>query len=207
MIIGPNYLFIAIPKVASGAIEAALNKHPIKAQHDPYRGMYLKRLGDFGNSHVTLEMAHSAFPETKPLISFAFSRNPYDRFISFCASTWISFASINDGPITFKKEPHRFMNLMLDYADTTGKWTTQIWPQSRFVKSGDDDLSFIGEYETLQQSFDFICDLIKLPHTKLELHNASERSKDFRSYYTTSLVDRVTDYYKDDLNMFGYKFE
>jgi len=47
-------------------------------------------------------------------------------------------------------------------------------------------IDFYGKYETLQKDFDFVCDKIGLPKTKLSHDNKSQNQKDFR--YERQLV-------------------
>ena len=63
--------------------------------------------------------------------------------------------------------------------------------------------TFVGRYETLQQSFDEVCRLIGLPAATLEPSNASEHGV-FPSYYDDELLRRVTDLYHEDFRHFGY---
>jgi hypothetical protein len=43
----------------------------------------------------------------------------------------------------------------------------------------------------------------KLPHRR----KATDRNKDYRSYYTDSLVEKVGAHFKQDIELLGYTFE
>jgi len=75
--------------------------------------------------------------------------------------------------------------------------------------------SFIGKYETLEQDFNCLLDILGAPQNKLLEKNASLRRRkvggDKRSYYsdyydrrTRRLVEEI---YADDLELLGYDFE
>lgn len=214
MILGKNYIFIAVPKTGSVSVRTALKRHPFLLDHDPFAGTMINtaNLSNFRNSHIPLSMAMEDLNLTNKF-KFGFVRNPFDRFVSFCAWSMIRFNVRDDTgtvveKVTFENEPTRYMDLMLRRENQIKKMTTMIWPMQRFLcVDGKIGVDYIGCYERLQESYDHICDTIGFERESLPHKNKSIKKYDFRSYYTTDLVDRVGEFYKTDLETFGYTFE
>lgn len=129
-------------------------------------------------------------------LKFAFVRNPFDRFVSYCA-----FVSRHSGQ--FERDPRGFMRQVLFEVRPVGHLLFR--PQYEFVSdsSGRVRLDLIGRQETLQASFDQICDQLGLPGTRLEQVNASRRVEFWR-YYEPDLMAAVATTYAEDFARFGY---
>lgn len=67
-------------------------------------------------------------------------------------------------------------------------------------------VNFIGRFEHLQQDYNYICEMLDLPKTKLPHLNRS-RHNDFRTYYDDEMKQQVLRYYNDDIKTFGYHFD
>ena len=70
---------------------------------------------------------------------------------------------------------------------------------------GDILVDFIGKFENLEKDFNFICEKIgidaELPHI-----NYSKRKNKYRDYYTEETRDLIGEYYKEEIELFGYEF-
>jgi hypothetical protein len=66
-------------------------------------------------------------------------------------------------------------------------------------------MDYIGRYEALRESMNFVNDALKFPRTTLKVKNKSDHA-DYRSYYDDELFSLVSDYYKADIKHFDYKF-
>lgn len=64
-------------------------------------------------------------------------------------------------------------------------------------------LDYIGKYEELQNSFDYICNKINIPSVKLEKTNKSEH-KHFTEYYNKDLQQKIYNLYNIDFKYFNY---
>ncbi|AMQ65973.1 sulfotransferase [Stenotrophomonas phage vB_SmaS-DLP_6] len=203
MIIASNYVFVAVSRAGSVSLRDALRKQPFQYEQDPTVPAWLpfEELQKVRNSHITISQLREWF-DPGSRFSFAFVRNPWDRFISFCAWGKVGIAT-RDGTVTFANDPRRYMSMALDMHERLSEQTTMMWEQSRFIDGGVD---FTGRYEHLQRDFDHVCDVIKHPRTILPLRNRSKHD-DYRTYYTPDLVDRVAELYKRDIAAFGYTFE
>lgn len=206
MIISPNhkYVFVAVPKTGTHAVRQALRPHMSPGDMEQV-GLFVKRqfpiadLAKLGHGHISLEQLRKFMDPAKfaEYFKFAFVRNPFDRFISYC-----SFITREGN--AFKTDPQKVMRRIL--AEPPSEHVL-FWPQSTFVVDGSGNLltDYVGRVETMQQSFEFIASKIGIPAVQLEKVNATERSA-YRDYYDQELIDGVAKLYADDLRLFDYDF-
>jgi hypothetical protein len=206
VIISPNhkYVFVAVPKTGTHAVRQALRPH-MGAGDMEQVGLFVKRqfpiadLAKVGHGHISLEQLRKFMDPAKfaEYFKFAFVRNPFDRFISYC-----SFITRERG--AFKTDPQKVMRRVL--ANPPSEHVL-FWPHNTFLVDGEGNLltDYVGRVETMQQSFEFIASKIGIPAVQLEKVNATERSA-YRDYYDQELIDGVAKLYADDLRLFGYDF-
>ena len=214
MIVGTNYVFVAVSKTGSVTMRDALKAHaqPVYEQDSfpPVNSwMPFPELRKTRNSHLTIAQINSVM-DTSKHFKFGFVRNPWDRFVSFCAWTSIVLMNKRDGkPILWRDNPRFFMRCMIDQFQEASDMTTMTWNCHRFLSDPEDKIAvdFVGRFEHYQESFDYICDQIGHPRANVGHRNKSFRDPDYRTYYDTKLVDTVAERYKRDIELFGYKFE
>jgi len=206
VIISPNhkYVFVAVPKTGTHAVRQALRPH-MGAGDMEQVGLFVKRqfpipdLAKVGHGHISLEQLRKFMDPAKfaEYFKFAFVRNPFDRFISYC-----SFITRERGG--FKTDPQKVMRRVL--ANPPSEHVL-FWPQNTFLVDGEGKLltDYVGRVETMQQSFEFIASKIGVPVVQLDKVNATERSA-YRDYYNQELIDGVAKLYADDLRLFEYDF-
>jgi hypothetical protein len=206
VIISPNhkYVFVAVPKTGTHAVRQALRPH-MGAGDMEQVGLFVKRqfpipdLAKVGHGHISLEQLRKFMDPAKfaEYFKFAFVRNPFDRFISYC-----SFITRERG--AFKTDPQKVMRRVL--ANPPSEHVL-FWPQNTFLVDGEGNLltDYVGRVETMQQSFEFIASKIGVPAVQLQKVNATERSA-YRDYYDQELIDGVAKLYADDLKLFEYDF-
>jgi hypothetical protein len=199
-----RFIFAAIPKTGTHAVRRALRSH-LGPEDFEQVGLFVQKkfpipeLAALQHGHLTLEQVrpHLEPQQFEAFFKFAFVRNPFDRFISYCA-----FMTRVLGQ--FESDPHRVMR----YYVQNPAWEHVLFqPQHNFVTDCDGKLlsDYVGRVEEMQRSYDEIARRIGIPSAKLEKVNASTR-RDYRSYYTPALVDGVTKLYARDLELFGYEF-
>jgi hypothetical protein len=206
VIISPNhkYVFVAVPKTGTHAVRQALRPH-MGAGDMEQVGLFVKRqfpiadLAKVGHGHISLEQLRKFMDPAKfaEYFKFAYVRNPFDRFISYC-----SFITREGG--AFKTDPQKVMRRVL--ANPPSEHVL-FWPQNTFLVDGEGKLltDYVGRVETMQQSFEFIASKIGVPAVQLDKVNATERSA-YRDYYDQELIDGVAKLYADDLRLFEYDF-
>ena len=199
-----KFIFAAIPKTGTHAVRRALREH-MGPQDMEQVGLFVQRkfpipeLAQIGHGHFTLQQVRPHFSpeEFDGFFKFAFVRNPFDRFVSYCA-----FMTRAEGHFT--RDPKGVMRHFLTNPPARH---ILFQPQHIFVTGPDGTLlsDDLGRVEEMQQSYDRIAERIGIPSQALEKVNASSR-RDYREYYDQPLIDGVAKLYGRDLELFGYEF-
>jgi len=179
-------LFIHIPKNAGTSVVKAFNMQE--------------------EGHITIEQHKLLFPqEWKEFHKFCIVRNPWERVVSCYeyARMEKSYHHSVSGPSRHGKHPDydllkdKSFEECVDLLDTN-TLTHQGWaPQSDWVVR--DNIFVLNEYiksENLGKYYKGV----KIPHL-----NKSTRKID-ESYYTPQAKQKVTDFYKEDMERFDYEF-
>ena len=200
-----KFLFVAIPKTGTHSVRQALREH-MGPQDLEQVGLFVQKkfpvpeLAKLQHGHLTLRQIRPYLrpEEWRSLFKFAFVRNPFDRFISYCA-----FMTRAQGD--FERDPQRVMRHFLFEAPPHGHLLFR--PQHSFVTDADGSLlsDQIGRVEQMQQSYDQIAERIGIPSRPLDKVNATSR-RAYRDYYDQQLIDGVAQVYARDLELFGYQF-
>lgn len=200
-----RFVFVAIPKTGTHSVRRALRAHLGPEDIEQVRlfvekAFPIPELARLGHGHITLAQLrpHMSAEDFASFFKFAFVRNPFDRFVSFCAF----MTRMNDA---FERDPKSVMRHLLFTAPPTQHILFQ--PQHIFVTSEDGALltDTIGRVEQMQESYDLVCRCIGIESTPLARSNASKRG-DYRDYYDEQLKSGVERLYARDLELFGYRF-
>jgi hypothetical protein len=199
-----RFIFAAIPKTGTHAVRQALRAN-LGPDDIEQVGLFVRKefpipeLAKIKHGHISLEQLrpYLADGQFESFFKFAFVRNPFDRFVSYC-----SFMTRFKGE--FAANPQ---GVMAHFLNNPPSQHVLFWPQSHFVADAAGKLltDYVGRVEDMQQSYDEIAGRIGIPTSRLEKVNASAH-QDYRSYYTPQLVDAVAKLYARDLEMFGYEF-
>jgi hypothetical protein len=201
-----RFIFTAIPKTGTHSIRRALRAHLGEEDWEQV-GLFVQKrfpvakLAELGHGHISLAEVRPFLGEAAfgTFLKFAFVRNPFDRFISYCA-----FMTREDG--AFLKKPRDVMRHFLFEAPPHDHLLFQ--PQHLFLSDAAGRLlaDAVGRVEDMQGSYDRICARIGIPSAQLDRVNSSEHGT-YRAYYDAELVDGVSALYARDLELFGYGFE
>lgn len=199
-----KFVFVAVPKTGTHSVRRALRKHMGPDDHEQVRlfeqsALPWQELSQLKHGHIALRqlapvIGDKAFTE---YFKFAFVRNPFDRFVSYCA-----FIRREDG--AFERDPKAVMRAAI--ADPPNRHIL-FAPQSYFLTSFDGSIMAdeIGRVEDMQVSYDRICARLGIPSETLERANTSNHG-DYRQYYDEDMIKGVSQLYAKDLDLFGYKF-
>ena len=199
-----KFIFVAIPKTGTHSVRRALREH-LGSQDMEQVGLFVQKkfpipeLAQLQHGHLSLQQVRPYLrpEEWDSFFKFAFVRNPFDRFVSYCA-----FMTRAEGH--FERDPKRVMRHFI----ANPPWQHILFqPQHSFVTGADDELlaNHVGRMEEMQASYDEIAKRIGIPTAQLERVNSSNR-RDYRDYYNQELIDGVAALYSRDLELFGYKF-
>lgn len=199
-----KFVFAAIPKTGTHAVRQALREH-LGPQDMEQVGLFVQKkfpvpaLAQLGHGHITLEQLR---PYVQPeawasFFKFAFVRNPFDRFISYCAFI------TRDGD-EFDRDPQAVMRDVL--ADPPLDHVL-FQPQHSFVADPSGALltDYVGRVEQMQASYDEIAARIGIPTATLERINTTNR-RNYRDYYDAPLIEGVAKVYARDLEYFSYEY-
>lgn len=201
-----RFIFAAIPKTGTHSVREALREQMgpedieqvglFTDRRFPFPELAKIRHGHLGLAQVRPFLGADAF---EGYLKFCFVRNPFDRFVSYCAFM------TRGQPGIFEGDPHAVMRHVLHGVRPLGHVLFQ--PQASFVTDDDGTLlaDEIGRVEQMQASYDAICERIGIASRALDRVNASTRG-DYRRYYDQALVEEVGSLYRRDLELFGYEF-
>ena len=211
-----NFLFVHTAKTGGTSVREALQplryrdpSYPIQWLCSRISGLTGHRLGIKFPRHAKIIAAKEMLPAElfERLFKFVFVRNPWDLQVS-------SFHHIRrerphlmahietfDQFIRWKLDPARPYQYHVD---------TSIELQSDYAVDlhGRLLVDFLGHYETLQDDFSEACRRIgiaspSLPHRR----QATDRTKDYRSYYSDDLAELVARHFEPDIRLLGYRFD
>lgn len=212
-----NFLFVHTAKTGGTSIRAALSRYRYAGRYgipafivhklDQLTGHYI---GAKFPRHAKAIAAREMLPRElyDRLFKFAFVRNPWDLQVS-------SFHHIRrerpqlmgpyledfEGFLRWKLDPERPYQYHID---------TSIELQSDYVVDlqGKLIVDYIGRYEQLHEDFATICARIGIPVPELpHKRAATDRKKDFRSYYNDETAELVAQRFARDIELFGYTFD
>ena len=200
-----RFIFVAVPKTGTHSVRQALRAHLGPEDMEQARLFEEKQfpipdLARLGHGHLTFNdvRPHLSEADFNSYLKFAFVRNPFDRFVSYCA-----FTTSREG--SFDRDPKGVMRHFLFVAPPHNHIIFR--PQFTFISAADGRLQtdFLGKVEDMQQSYDDLCLRLGIESRSLDHANRSRR-KDYRDYYDQELIDGVARIYARDLELFGYDF-
>ena len=199
-----RFIFVAIPKTGTHSVRQALRNH-MGTEDLEQVGLFVQKqfpipeLAKLKHGHLGLSQVRPHIsPEDWPgFFKFAFVRNPFDRFVSYCA-----FMTRENG--LFERDPKGVMRHILDQPPLHH---VLFQPQHLQLIDADGQLltNYVGRVEHMQRSYDEVCQIIGIPTTRLENINASRRG-DYRDYYDQQLIEKVATFYRRDIELFDYHF-
>ncbi|BAW96821.1 hypothetical protein NIES970_17630 [[Synechococcus] sp. NIES-970] len=218
-------LFVHIPKTAGSSIEETLCQH-YKVSHN--EALILKNndpsKGPQSLSHLTsreyIKFGYITQDEFSILFKFAFVRNPWSRVVSeykwhryyrkYTFKDWLfKFFPSEDSIVTMKDDL---------------RWR-HVMPQYRYIfdNDGKNLMNFIGYFENLNDDFRKLEKLLeqnfpallKVRESKIsensikkgliKLFSKGDFYKNYKDYYDQETWNWVSDFYRKDIELFGYK--
>lgn len=202
-----RFIFAAVPKTGTHSVRQALREQ-LGEDDVEQVGLFVNKRFPWADL-AAIQHGHLALRQIRPHLGeeaftgyfkFAFVRNPFDRFVSYCAFM------LRGGEV-FQQRPRDVMRHFLFEAPPEQHILFQ--PQASLLLGEDGKTLLadgIGRVEEMQASYDAICARIGIPSRLLDRVNGSPRG-DYRHYYDQSLLDGVSARYAQDLALFGYGFD
>lgn len=199
-----KFIFFAIPKTGTHSVRQALREH-MGPEDLEQVGLFVQKrfsfpeLKDFTSGHVSARQIRPALGDAvfNEYFKFAFARNPFDRFVSYC-----SFMSRDTG--AFAANPREFMKYILTQLKPLDHLLFK--PQFEFIvdDNGKPAMDFVGRNESMQDSYNEICAKIGIPASQLGVVNSS-RHRPYMEYYDDETLALVASQYQQDIDLFGYR--
>ena len=134
-------------------------------------------------------------PLYKEMFKFGFVRNPWDRLLS-----GYSYKKDN-----INKED--FNNFVEGINGNKLHHVFYLVPQWMYLCDDHKRLlvDFVGRYENLQEDWEKVCKKLGM-YEDLEQHNMGKQLL-YKEYYTDESREKVAELYREDIEIFGYKYE
>jgi len=202
-----RFIFAAVPKTGTHSVRQALREH-LGEEDVEQVGLFVNKRFPWQDL-AAIQHGHLALRQVRPYLGdeafggyfkFAFVRNPFDRFVSYCAFM------LRGGDV-FQQQPREAMRHFLFAEPPEGHILFQ--PQAWLLVDEDGRTPLadaVGRVEDMQGSYDAICARIGIPSRPLDRVNGSKHG-DYRQYYDQILIDGVAARYAQDLELFGYGFD
>ena len=200
-----KFIFVAVPKTGTHSVRQALREQ-LGPDDIEQVGLFVNKRFPFAEL-AKIQHGHLSLQQIRPFLGeqafadffkFAFVRNPFDRFVSYCAFM------TRDGD-AFQREPRQVMRHILFTVRPLHH--VLFRPQHELVVDDAGKLlaDAVGRVEDMQDSYDRICARIGIPSAALGQVNSSRRGG-YRDYYDQQLIDGVSELYRRDLELFDYRF-
>jgi hypothetical protein len=205
-----KYIYFAVAKTATHSVREALHHHSKDGDWEQ-QALYvdesigkqtipIPEIASIGHGHISVTQIkpHIDADQWLESFKFAFVRNPFDRFVS------VSFF-LNRNNAEFSNNCLAWMKSAIRHP----RFQQRVLVRPQFLQLTDEKshlaMDYIGRYEALQESMNFVNDALKFPKTALKVNNQSVHA-DYRSYYDDELFGLVSDFYKADIKHFDYNF-
>lgn len=219
-------VFVHIPKTAGQSIEQYfmdLNQLSdkqkgellIKRNDDPTRGP--SRLAHL-RAHEYIDCGYINKQQYDEYFSFAFVRNPWARLVSEYLHKKL------DNKFSFKDFVATGFPRKDDFCDAY----RHVIPQTDYLLNKENKImvDFVGRFENLQKDFTHVCEQLNLPNSQLSHKNSTSSFRrsierkirhifrfekriktHYTEYYDQATIDKVSELYQSDIEMFGYEFD
>lgn len=221
-----NCLFVHVPKTAGQSVEQFFmdllqlgwdeDREALLLQSNTDPGCGTEKLAHLAATEY-VACGHLSQEDFARFFKFSFVRNPWSRILSeYRYRNYFHHRSFRDFVLNKLPEPgwdDKYRHVMPQYDmlyDAQGKLL----------------VDFVGRFETLQQDFDQVCEQLgiadrQLPHRNksdkksrdlkrkfrnLLFMNGENRHKSMADFYDDETRAAVADYYRKDIETFGYEF-
>ena len=198
-----KFIFIAVPKTGTHAVREVLRPYLQKTDWEQQMRFGrdiapIPELAAINHGHISYKQLSNVVSQKELDLSFvfAFTRHPYDRFVSACAFLAREDPDYQNDPTLWMRRAlgrERFRNRIL----VATQWSLLA------DRTGNLSINYIGKYESLQESFKDICLKVDIPAKEVPRRNASKHPH-YEDILDRSLKADIAEIYSDDFNAFNY---
>ncbi len=205
-----KFIYFPLPKVACSSLKTVFaNLMEIKPEKDIHKTNFLQV------NRIDIKKYPNYF-------KFCFVRNPWDRILSCYLNKIGKDPNVNNE--WFRNGVHReFVRMYGDdifrggmsfeeFVNAIGKISDSQANEhfrSQYISLTDSNGNlipdFIGKFENLEQDFEKICEKINVGPIKLP-HLMKTDHRDYKNYYNMRTKEIVAKRFKEDIELFSYKF-
>lgn len=191
-----KFIFNHIGKCAGSSIKDAIHVHI------PYNN--LKCIAGHTSLGEMKKMISSAGEDASTYFVFTSVRNPWDRAVSLYYHKKTIQRRLNDRGLIDPKKASRSLDSKISFKEYIFKYKHNYSISKDYEKS-----NFIIRFENLQWDFDELCEIIKIPKTKLpKIDYSTGRPADlkYREYYDEESKNLVGEVCEEYIENFNYEF-
>ena len=136
---------------------------------------------------------------------FAFVRNPWDWQVSMYHFILQEPSHVRHQLVKSMASFEDYLDWVVDTKNPYARGASKF--QKDMVTDGEGNLivDFVGRFETLEQDFHHICQVLNLEASLPHINRTSHRN--FQDYYTERTRQLLGNHFKDDIELFGYTFD
>jgi len=135
---------------------------------------------------------------------FAFVRNPWDLQVSMYHFILREPTSSTYPQVSQLGSFEAFIEWVVKTPQPYPKGITKLQREMITDSEGNLLVDFVGHYEKLQEDFNFLRQKLNIPESLPHLNRSQH--KDYRDYYNDYTRNLVTEHFKDDIELFNYRF-
>jgi hypothetical protein len=193
-------IFIHIPRTGGSSIEETLHGADwwqVKAS----------------TKHLIASTAKRIYSEYwDDYFKFSFVRNPWDRMRSMAKFPNFYGCVLKNNTIDISGYIKKFRPVEIDPRSVSDidRGSIPYHKDSVYLNILNEELDFVGNYETLEQDFDYVCNMLsittpELAHTQKQ-HRPALKSRHYTEYYNDASKQAIEKIYMRDIKHFDYKF-
>ncbi|ELS03996.1 Sulfotransferase family [Xenococcus sp. PCC 7305] len=211
-----KFIFFHVTKAAGTSVKEALKKYaeepnrfkmkrPPKEKNGKPNKLY--ELWQSSLWHAKAKDVKKEFPEEYDnFYKFAFVRNPWDWQVSYYhfilkETTHIRHELVKNMPGGFEE----YLEWVIATKNPFPKGATKLQKEIIVEPNGELNIDYLGRYETLNDDFDHVCQVLNLQTSLPRLNQSKHR--DYRGYYNDRTRKLVADNFQEDIELFGYSFD
>jgi len=164
---------------------------------------------EFKNNNISLDAVHPMsvyYPPSRyrKYFKFAFVRNPWGRL----CSCWRNKV-VDNNYFKFNEEKLEFMQNFENFVDYVGGLNIEscdhhLRAQNKLIDIN--NVNYIGRFETFSEDLVEVFHNLGIDLSNISKENASNTIKPYQQYYNSNLINKVSNIYKKDIQLFNYKY-
>ncbi len=219
-----KFIYISIPKTGSTSLRNAINDYSeikidrtyhlanLSIERSAVTGFYPSNYWKV-STHMTAQELFYIWPEIFPnkkddwnkYFKFTLVRNPWARRVS--QWQFIRSKAKKESIATFSGYCYEVYKLCEGKFHKFVARSSKLDQQVNWIKddSGEKKLDYVCKLEEIDESFQFICNKLKIENYSFPHENQSQHHH-YTKYFNTKMVDYLANIYSDDINEFNYEF-